>query len=195
MGRPADSRDVRAAVHEETDGNPFFVEEVLGHLVDRGSVHRSRRRLGGACGARRPRRLPTACVTSCGGGPAGLTEGAQRLLAVAALMGREFDLDVVADVADVKEDEVLDAFEEAAAVGLVAEMPDAAGRYRFGHALIRLALEESTSAARRARLAPADRRGPRTSPARRPHGARASLRRGDDGRRGQGGRVRVRRGA
>ena len=149
-GRPIPATFARA-VHEETDGNPFFVEEVLGHLVDRGSVRRADdgwevpAALGDLAAPDGVRELVRRRAT-------GLTEGAQRLLAVAALMGREFDLDIVADVADVKEDEVLDAFEEAASVGLVAEIPDAVGRYRFGHALIRLALEESISAARRARL-------------------------------------------
>ena len=149
-GRPIPATFARA-VHEETDGNPFFVEEVLEHLVDRGSVRRADNgwevpaALGDLAAPDGVRELVRRRAT-------GLTEGAQRLLAVAALMGREFDLDIVADVADVKEDEVLDAFEEAAAVGLVAEIPGGAGRYRFGHALIRLALEESISAARRARL-------------------------------------------
>ena len=153
------------AVHEETDGNPFFVEEVLGHLVDRGTLHRT------ADGWEVPAALddlgaPDGVRDLVRRRASSLSAEAQRLLGVAALMGREFDLDVVADVADVKVDEVLDAFEQAVAVGLIAEIPDAAGRYRFGHALSRRALEESSERGPARPPAPTDRRSPRTPPAR-----------------------------
>ena len=139
------------AVFAETNGNPFFVNEVLGHLTDRGVVQR-RGDTWDVPAALEELGVPEGVRELVRGRAQHLTEGAQGLLAVAALTGREFDLDVVVAVAATKEDEALDGLDEAVAIGMIEEVPGVAGRYRFGHALIRTALEESIGTTRRARL-------------------------------------------
>ena len=46
---------VRARLHAETEGNPFFAEEVLRHLVEAGALRREERALDGGPAARRAR--------------------------------------------------------------------------------------------------------------------------------------------
>lgn len=130
--------DLARAVYDETAGNPFFVTEVLLHLSESG--------LGGVglpdtvreVVARRVRRL----------GPA-----AERLLATAAVIGREFDLDVLTGVVeDTRESEAIDLIEGATAAQLVSELPGRPDRYQFTHALTQHTLHDDLSSARRRRI-------------------------------------------
>ena len=140
-----------ALVASETGGNPFFVDEVVDHLEERGSFGRR----GDAW------TMPTTAATL--GVPEGvrelvrqrasrLRESTQQLMGIAALVGRVFDLGVVADAADVKEAELLDALDEAAATRLVLEVDGDPEHYRFEHDLTRAAIAESVGSARRARV-------------------------------------------
>jgi tetratricopeptide (TPR) repeat protein len=81
-----------------------------------------------------------------------LTALTLRLLTLAAVMGREFRLSVIEAVADVGEDAVLDAMDEALAARLITEAPGTPGHFSFSHALIRETLYGRISAARRVRL-------------------------------------------
>jgi predicted ATPase len=120
--------EVVAAVHSQTEGNPFFVGEVARLLA-------TEDRLGGAGdlalgipeGVREviDRRLNR------------LSERCNRLLAVAAVEGRDFDLDVVGQAARFSASEVLEELDEATDAHLVTETGNGPGRYRFAHALVR----------------------------------------------------------
>jgi hypothetical protein len=82
-----------------------------------------------------------------------LSEMCNRLLSVAAVIGRDFDLQTLRSVANLNEDELLGAVEEAVRVGVLEEraLPGML-RYRFAHAFFRQALYEEMIAARRLRL-------------------------------------------
>ncbi|MEX2194425.1 MAG: AAA family ATPase [Thermoleophilaceae bacterium] len=123
------------AVAERTEGNPFFVEEIVRHLDEEGelAVPESVKDLV----LRRLRRLD---------------EPARRALATAAVIGREFELEAVARATGTSDDDVLDLMERAIGEHAVVESPDVPGRYAFAHALIRETIEEQLSATRRARL-------------------------------------------
>jgi predicted ATPase len=118
-----------AAVHARTAGNPFFVAELALLLRSEG--------LMGATGTaydvaapvgvrdvvrRRVERLPPATV---------------ELLALAAAVGREFAVALLADSTAARELDVAQAIEPAIAAGLVLESAAAHERLRFSHALIR----------------------------------------------------------
>ena len=80
------------------------------------------------------------------------------------MIGREFELSVLAEAAGVPEDDVLDLLDPALAAGLVRE--DGVGRYVFGHALVRDTVYDAWSAdPPRAGARPGRRgaRGPRRS--------------------------------
>ncbi len=126
-----------AALAERTGGNPFYVRESArlldseGALVALSEVPEGvrdvlRRRLG---------RLPEASVV---------------ILRLAALAGREADVDVLVAAADSDEAGVLDALEAGLIAGLLTE--PAAGQVRFVHALVRDALVADLSQLRRARM-------------------------------------------
>ena len=131
---------------EATGGNPLLLEETLKSLAEsHGSGERLSeddfRRLGVPEGAKQviERRL------------ARLTADTQALLAAAAVVGREFDPVLLANVTDRDPDAALSLLEEAEAAGLLRDVPEA-GTFSFSHALVREALRDGQSAARRRRL-------------------------------------------
>src|SRR5262249_52736344 len=80
-----------------------------------------------------------------------LSEECARTLDYAAVVGREFDVPTLVRVAGDRES-VLDALDEAIAARVLADVPDALGRFRFAHALIRESLYDGLPPTRRMRL-------------------------------------------
>jgi tetratricopeptide (TPR) repeat protein len=141
-------------VHRQTEGNPLFVQEMLRYLVEEGLVSEqggSLRRVGDDSLAGR---IPEGLRDVIGKRLSRLSEQTNQVLAVAAVMGREFRLDVLQRVAGVDEEALYAALAEAKAVAVVEER-SAAGAvvtYRFTHAFFRQTLYEETIAPRRIRL-------------------------------------------
>ena len=136
------------AIYQETDGNPFFVREVLRHLVETGEVERQ----AGVWAARLPvdeLGIPEGVRDVVGRRLARLAEDTNQVLRVAAVAGTEFELPVL-QASGLDEEKLLAALEEAAAARLVIEA--SATRYRFAHALVRDTLYEGLTAARRVAL-------------------------------------------
>ena len=79
-----------------------------------------------------------------------LGKDAGRVLSMASVIGRDFDLDCLARATQTSEDDLLDILDAAAAVALVRELADT-GRYSFAHALIQHTLYEDLGPNRRAR--------------------------------------------
>lgn len=77
---------------------------------------------------------------------------AAELLAVAAVAGRHFDVEVVADVASIEIDTALAVLDSAIAAGLIDEDGDRLGWFRFTDTLVADALYETTGRMRRGRL-------------------------------------------
>lgn len=138
------------AVWEETEGNPFFVAEVLRHLTESGGVER------------RDGRWVTTVPVEQLGIPEGvrdvvgrrlsrLPDGTDRILGVAAVVGLEFEPAVVAAAGGCSDDELFSALEAAATARLVSEVPGGA-RYRFSHTLVRATLYDEISGPRRVAL-------------------------------------------
>jgi DNA-binding SARP family transcriptional activator len=135
------------ALCAETDGNAFLVTQLLLGLID----------------AARDGRAPTVDTLAAVGVPAavaegiaarraGLSESANRTLDLASVIGHEFDLRVLEAVGGLDAEEILNALDEAAQVGLAVELPGMVGRYRFAHGLTRHAVLAALGATRRARL-------------------------------------------
>ena len=80
-----------------------------------------------------------------------LSDEANEALAVASILGFEFDAVVVAEMLGKHIDDVLEALELPVRRGLLAEA-QAVDRYRFPHALVRQTLYEELSMSRRIRL-------------------------------------------
>ncbi|MEI8412372.1 MULTISPECIES: BTAD domain-containing putative transcriptional regulator [unclassified Kribbella] len=118
------------ALHARTDGNPFFLVELL-----RGGTGDD---------------VPAAVTDIVARRVARLPETTGELLRTAAVIGREFDLAVLAAAAGRNEDEALDQLDPALAAGVIAE-GDRVERFRFAHALVRDVVYSGLPAARRAR--------------------------------------------
>jgi DNA-binding SARP family transcriptional activator/tetratricopeptide (TPR) repeat protein len=141
------TRSLSRALHAETEGNPLFVEEIVRHLVDSGvqtdrASARELERVGLPEGVKEviARRLERLDSQSMG------------WLRTAAVIGRDFDLELLERVAAMDEDDFLSALDVALEAGLVVESLAVPGRYSFSHALVRETLYEGLSAPRRARI-------------------------------------------
>jgi DNA-binding CsgD family transcriptional regulator len=113
--------DLAASIHRRSDGNPFFVEELL--AADSGPE-----------GRRRSSSLQEVLLARLGT----VSESAQRIVGVAAVAGRSVDHERLATVAGIPEAQVIDALREAVSNGLLVVETDMAGdeRYAFRHALL-----------------------------------------------------------
>ena len=145
-GSAGDERFVHA-VHAETEGNPFFVEEVLRHLAESGSLEQ--RMATGSLGAMG---VPEGVKDVVGRRLAALGERANHVLAIASVVGRRFGIDVLERLSGGDEDELIGALDDALAADLIAEEPGAPGRFAFTHALVRETAYEALSRTRRVRL-------------------------------------------
>ncbi len=137
-------------VHRETDGNPFFVSEVLRNLTETGAIYQDATGRWVADDSLDQVALPDSVREVVGARVARLGSEAGRILSIAAVIGRDFDLDVLALATKTTQDELLDIMEAAAAAALVREPADVSGRYHFAHALIRHTLYEDLGPNRRA---------------------------------------------
>jgi DNA-binding SARP family transcriptional activator len=132
------------AIHAETGGNPFFVKQLVRHLEevdDAGDLH-------AANGFDVPQGVRDVIAHRV----ARLSEHAGRVLGTAALIGRDFDFELLERVVGLPDDELLDVLDAAVRAALLVEVASAPGRYSFAHALLRTTLEAELSATRRARL-------------------------------------------
>ena len=102
------------AVYRETDGNPFFVSEVLRHLRETGAISQDATGRWVAGDSLETLALPDSVREVIGGRVVRLGREAERVLSLAAVIGRDFDLDVLARTAKTPEDEVLDILDAAA---------------------------------------------------------------------------------
>ncbi len=137
-----------ALVHRETSGNPFFVGEVLRHLAETGALVE---RNGRWTSDIRPEEagIPEGIREVVGRRLSRLGDSVEQVLRAAAVIGYEFDVDLLADVVGRDADSVLDALDTARAASLVIEV--GVDRHRFAHALVRETLHGELSASRRAR--------------------------------------------
>ena len=131
------------AVHAQTDGNPFFVGEVVRLLASEG-------RLAGSDPGSWEAAIPQGVREVVGRRLDRLSDSANEALKVAAAIGREFDEDLVVAVSDQPPGKLMGTAAEAIAERLVTEV--GGGRYSFAHALVRDTLYDELSPAQRARL-------------------------------------------
>ncbi|MGH2598857.1 MAG: ATP-binding protein, partial [Dehalococcoidia bacterium] len=134
-----------AALREGTDGNPFFLTEMVRLLVAEGPLAESD--AVGHGGLLLPETVRVAVERRL----ARLSAECRDLLAVAAVIGEEFGVGVLAP-AHGRAEGVVEALDEAVAARLILAVSGAMGQYRFVHALTRRALYEGISPGRRARL-------------------------------------------
>jgi class 3 adenylate cyclase len=134
-----------------TEGNPFFVREVIAHLEETGRIGRGQTkwRFENGLGALE---IPEGVRSLVGQRLSRLDADLNASLHAAAVIGREFDLDILAAVTNKDPDPLLEELEPARLAGLVTEVLGAFDRFAFSHALVQETLASELSASRRVRL-------------------------------------------
>ncbi len=139
-------------VVEETQGNPFFVEELFRHLRDAGKLfdEEGKWRSGFEIGATE---VPQGIKLLIARRLDQLDPSHRRVLAAAAVIGRRFSFRHLATVADASEDELFDVIEAAEHERLIEELPvDHPADYVFVQEQIRQTLVGELSLPRRQRI-------------------------------------------
>jgi tetratricopeptide (TPR) repeat protein len=143
-----DGQLLARAIHEETQGNPFFVREILRSLAESGAL--SPRPEGWALQVPVAELgIPEGVRDVVGRRLSHLSADTNQVLAAAAVAGAEFDLALLEALQLVDEDGFVSAVEEAGAARLLAEVAGRPDRYRFSHTLVRDVLYGGLSTVRR----------------------------------------------
>ena len=140
-GAPA-SATVTEAIHRETEGNPFFVTEVVQQLLGEGWDLTASAPLDDW-------RIPEGVQQVIGRRLARLSPTAQQMLQAGAVLGEGVAFEVLGAVTGIDEAPLLDALDEAVAAGILREERDG---YHFSHALIRQTIYDELRLPRRQRL-------------------------------------------
>jgi tetratricopeptide (TPR) repeat protein len=135
LHRPV-GREFLEHLYRLTDGNPFFIEEVLKAAQTRADSNHLEAELD-----RQPLDLPNVPRTvqdAVGQRSQDLSTPAREVLDLAAVSGQRFDLDLLQAATGLEVDVLLDRIKELIEAQLVVE--ESAGRFRFRHALTREAV-------------------------------------------------------
>lgn len=148
--------DFLDAIYGVTEGNLFFIEEICKALIEEGRL---------TCGGSgwelsglEEMELPQSIRMALQMRVARLPERAQDVLRLAAMVGREFDFEVLRNACDLDEDGLIDALEQAENAQLITEAPRKSGGsssgefFVFAHTLIPAILRQDLSSLRRRRI-------------------------------------------
>jgi DNA-binding SARP family transcriptional activator/class 3 adenylate cyclase len=138
------SPELVTGVYAETEGNPLFVGEIVRLLSVEGMPSES------AAEARLA--IPQSTRDVIARRLSHLSAECDRMLVLASVIGREFELEPLARMGGVSEDELLDLLDEALTARVVSDIPDRPRHLRFAHVLIRDTLYEGLISTRRVRL-------------------------------------------
>ncbi|MGB9299631.1 MAG: ABC transporter substrate-binding protein [Anaerolineae bacterium] len=146
------SAEFMDAIYRETEGNPFFIEEVCKGLVESGRLYYEDGRW------RRPPSIadlgiPQSVRVAIQSRVEKLPVASQETLHLAAIMGREFDFDTLAEASELEEEPLIEALENAERAQLIQEVSaEEGGTFAFVHGLIASTLVESLRTLQRRRL-------------------------------------------
>ena len=139
------------AIYKETEGNPFFIEEVCKSLIEEGKIYFEDQEWQRV--AIEDLNIPQSIKVTIGARLTKLDNTVLEILRLAAILGREFDFDTLVSAADFSENEVINALEAAEDTQLTHEVSSiAGGHFSFAHALIPTTLVEGLSSMRRRKL-------------------------------------------
>jgi len=137
-------------IFERTQGNPFFVEEMMRFLWDRGSVVATEQ--GWNVVESASLKTPDSVKAVINERLVQLGKKAEALLRLASVIGREFPLQVVRELVEQEEEEMIEVIDRCEDSGLiVATQSPGEEVYAFVHDLLQESLYESIGSGRRRR--------------------------------------------
>jgi class 3 adenylate cyclase len=157
FGQESVADDFAMALYRETEGNPFFIEEVVKSLIEQGQIYRE--------GERWQRKethelaIPQSVKEAIGRRLTRLSDPAIDTLRTAAALGKVFLFSELAAVSPENEEALLDALDEASAAQLIRAHGGPSGTssagddtFAFTHDKIREVLYSELNSIRRRRL-------------------------------------------
>ncbi len=147
-----DGRALAAEITAETDGNPFFVGEVLRSLLEAGSLMYDERTARWSIDRSTGIGLPQSVRQVIEHRVERLGDETRQVLTMAAVVGRSFELELLTRLVEMDEARLLDHLEAAVAASLLDESTEEVGRFRFVHQLINQTLYAALGGTRRARM-------------------------------------------
>jgi predicted ATPase len=134
------------AIHAHTEGNPFFMSEVVRFLRERGELTEEDR-------APLAIRIPEGVREVIRQRLNRLSGPCNWTLTIASIIGREFDFRLLNSLRDrITEEQLLQVIDEALETHVIEEATGGIERYQFSHALIQETLARELSTSRRVRL-------------------------------------------
>jgi hypothetical protein len=146
----ADALLLAGEIAGETEGNPFFVGEVLRSLAESGRLLYDPASERWRIDRSAPVGLPESVRDVIGRRVDRLGDEGREVLTLGAVIGRTFELELLRRLLD--SPSVLDRLEAAVDASLVDESTEHVGRFRFVHSLINQTLYERLGASRRSEM-------------------------------------------
>ncbi len=136
------------AIFGHTDGNPFFMTEIIRLLTES--------RLAGVPSGQpglEELEVPPSVLEVIGQRLNRLSPECESILTTAAVIGREFDFGLLGSLSEeASESQLLASIDEGLDASLIQEVPGHGDVYQFSHALVQQTLRERLSNSRRVRL-------------------------------------------
>ncbi|RPI11269.1 MAG: hypothetical protein EHM63_01905 [Actinobacteria bacterium] len=142
--------DVVSVLYQATQGNPFFLGEVMRQLAEEGLLV-----AGAGWETLRPHdiNVPESVRLTIENRLESLHDGTRRLLTTVALLGRDFGFELLEALRELPEIELVDALDEAERARIITSAVDGDSvRFSFAHNLIRKTLADETTLVTRQRL-------------------------------------------
>ena len=135
-------------LYGESEGNPFFVEEVLRSLMDEGIILRHGH-IWDAGVDLSSIRIPNTIKDVITHRIARLDEAEKRILRYAAVAGDHYTFDILREATGISDEELLDSIDKLMDADIIQEVPNAEEEeYRFDHKLIRSVIYDTMSKSR-----------------------------------------------
>jgi len=142
------SKELVQAIYGHTEGNPFFMTEVIRLLWERRQAT-GEPAAEGISGLE----IPQSVLEVIGQRLNRLSQECQGALTTAAVIGRQFDFRLLGILSEeFSEFQLLELIDEALGAYLIQEVPSQDDVYQFSHALVQQTLRERLSTSRRVRL-------------------------------------------
>jgi class 3 adenylate cyclase/tetratricopeptide (TPR) repeat protein len=142
LGDDPELDGIKRLIVEKSEGNPFFIEEIVQALFDRQIL--VRRPTGVAVTSPLTIQIPETVQGVLAARIDRLPDRERQVLQTLAVIGRAFSLDLAEEVVDVSDDDLQDALADLQDAEFIYERPTMAGtRYTFKHALTQVVAYES----------------------------------------------------
>jgi hypothetical protein len=148
----ADGLALAGELATETDGNPFFVAEMLRSLTESGAITYDETAGRWSVDLAAVTSLPESVREVIEHRVDRLGGDAREALTIAAVIGRSFDVRLLTELVEMPESRLLDHLEAATAATLLRESSEQVGLFSFEHALVNHTLYQGLGGTRRARL-------------------------------------------